>query len=111
MDTVLTEKERREVIRSVPFPVGSHWVNDVARAIEVAVLAKLREQELGAWQPIETAPKGIPILLRSKRGRVADGLWIIANSNCGGWAWAYVNIEPTHWMPLPAAPEAPKEKP
>jgi hypothetical protein len=54
------------------------------------------------WKPIETAPKdGTPLLLRSKKGRIADGTWITATSSCGGWAWAYVNQEPVEWRPLP----------
>jgi hypothetical protein len=58
------------------------------------------------WQPIETAPKdGTPILLRSKKGRIADGLWMAANNRVGGWLWAYVKAEPTHWMPSPDNPK------
>ena len=57
------------------------------------------------WQPIETAPKdGTPLLLRSKKGRIADGAWITATSSCGGWTWAYVNLEPIEWQPLPVEP-------
>ena len=57
------------------------------------------------WQPIETAPKdGLGVLLRSARGRIADGAWIAATSSVGGWAWAYINQEPTHWRPLPKPP-------
>lgn len=63
------------------------------------------------WQTIETAPKdGTHILLRHKKGRIADGCWLAANSSSGCWVWAYVKIEPTHWMPLPAAPGAAEER-
>lgn len=60
------------------------------------------------WLPIATAPKdGADVLLRSEHGRVADGAWGQpsgwANPNC--WVWPYINQEPTHWMPLPAAPK------
>ena len=60
---------------------------------------------MAGWQPIETAPKdGTPLLLRSKKGRIADGAWITATSSCGGWTWAYVNLEPIEWQPLPVEP-------
>ena len=60
---------------------------------------------MAGWQPIETAPKdGTPLLLRSKKGRIADGAWITATSSCGGWAWAYFNLEPIEWQPLPVEP-------
>ena len=59
------------------------------------------------WQPIATAPKdGKAILLRSKNGRIADGLWSAANSRTGFWAWAYVHQEPAEWMPKPGSPAA-----
>ena len=59
------------------------------------------------WQPIVSAPKdGKAILLRSKNGRIADGLWSAANSHAGFWAWAYVHQEPVEWMPKPGSPAA-----
>jgi uncharacterized protein DUF551 len=67
------------------------------------------------WQPIETAPKdGTDILTLSPNGvRVAkyspfafhpeSWAWYIAmdNSICSGGTYCH----PTHWQPLPAAPE------
>jgi len=57
------------------------------------------------WLPIETAPKdGTEVLLRSRKGRIANGLYRAANSETGFWAWAYVKQEPFEWMPLPPPP-------
>ena len=67
--------------------------------------------QVDQWLPIESAPKdGTPILLRSKKGRVADGLWVTVSGPKGYWAWAYVNVEPAHYMPLPAPPLAAAQK-
>lgn len=59
------------------------------------------------WQPIETAPKGVHVLLaaefdgpgdwRIKIGGYWDGVWHIY-----GGTWS-----PTHWMPLPNPPKEP----
>lgn len=82
------------------------------------------------WQPIETAPKdGTPILAWnekygaretrwelyregslafswSQEGKGPDGAWRWAEpQNNWGSSWA-----PTHWMPLPAAPDAAREQ-
>ena len=63
--------------------------------------------DAATWQPIASAPKdGKAILLRSKNGRIADGLWSAANSHAGFWAWAYVHQEPVEWMPKPGSPAA-----
>ena len=69
--------------------------------------AALAHKEADAWQPINTAPRdGTTLLLRSAKGRIASGDfgqpigW--ANPKC--WIWPYLNQEPTHWQPLPAAP-------
>jgi hypothetical protein len=71
---------------------------------------------LDAWQPIETAPKdGTAILLGARGGSwigkwlpvytsgyVPDNKWssLMLNHDHMGEKWQ----QPTHWMPLPAAP-------
>ena len=94
----------------IPEPWGDRWMkyeSDAKRMIELVrkfVAAPPTAQAEG-WRPIKTAPKdGTPLLLRSKKGRIADGAWITATSSCGGWAWAYVNLEPIEWQPLPVEP-------
>ncbi len=59
------------------------------------------------WQPIETAPRGVlEILLRSPKGKIANGYWgQECNRGKSAWVWPYVKSEPSHWMPLPAAPK------
>ncbi|MBB3010695.1 hypothetical protein [Cupriavidus alkaliphilus] len=62
--------------------------------------------EAERWQPIETAPNNIPVLVavefdgpndwRIKVGALQQGHWRIFG---GSWT-------PSHWMPLPAAPAA-----
>ena len=65
------------------------------------------------WQPIETAPGyeelihtkvilGNPVWPESEVGeRTKDGTWLIHNGNKYRWGCP----EPTHWQPLPQAPE------
>jgi len=81
--------------------------------------------EAVGWQPIETAPKdgsiidlfadgqrwsdcywGKPLHFCGEAGQYCDSDW---HSEPDGWTWSAVNEpfpfdEPTHWMPLPAAP-------
>ncbi len=80
---------------------------------ESTVSAPLAQAQIvSGWQPIETAPKDGTIIL---------GYWLGGKHDCaihatkfwvGRW-WEpnedYPQSEPTHWMPLPAAPQ--KEKP
>lgn len=67
------------------------------------------------WQPIETAPKdGTPILAYSaqypsKNRKISVTWWRGPWDNKGYVGWGEFNDQhfpATHWMPLPAAPEA-----
>jgi hypothetical protein len=60
------------------------------------------------WQPIESAPKdGSEILLANPDGSCAVG-WFKFKGHTTGWTDGdtFNMTWPTHWMPLPAAPEA-----
>ena len=60
-------------------------------------------QEPVAWQPIETAPKGLIVLIREPRCSGLAALYL------NGWKYESGGIcylEPTHWMPLPPSPDA-----
>jgi hypothetical protein len=67
--------------------------------------------ETAGWQPIETAPSGhFAVLLLFERGIVLSCFRDV----CGSWMaqsersphWRRLRGKPSHWMPLPAAPEA-----
>lgn len=83
--------------------------SDVARMLEIVAERPAPLAARTAWQPIETAPRdGTAVLV----------WWLLSTSDAGGiacfngerwtqrdglpYTWA-----PTHWQPLPAAPEAP----
>ncbi len=59
------------------------------------------------WRPIDTAPKdGTVVLLAGKQGRMADGYFGQPKgwANPDSWIWPFIHANPTHWMPMPAAP-------
>jgi len=64
------------------------------------------------WQPIETAPKdGLEVdLYVAEAGRIPDCQWRGAEwATRGDAGWERLPAEhfrPTHWMPLPKAPDA-----
>jgi hypothetical protein len=68
-----------------------------------------------AWQTIETAPKdGTNVLLLNRAGNMACGMWMESRGLGTGWflrggggpdLFFNDHYGPTHWMPLPAAPE------
>lgn len=63
------------------------------------------------WQPIETAPRDVRVLIRFRCGHVEDAT-IHPCSDDGGWIYCLFDGEqlmdthPTHWMPLPNPPKA-----
>lgn len=63
------------------------------------------------WQPIETAPKDAKQILATWADSWPNSPHVEAVYYFGGvWYYAYDgdahNRPPTHWMPLPAPPEA-----
>lgn len=97
-------------------PVGGVWPNDPEReanarlfAAAPALLAEVIERRARdaavAWQPIETAPSDVPLLLfcpdRGAANPERIELREFRNTRGGHeHAWA------THWMPLPEPPAA-----
>ena len=66
---------------------------------------------MGAWQPIETAPKNKELLLWVNvaigRPLVVQGCWYSVSKRDHGWIDTNgVKVPVTHWMPLPDAPAA-----
>jgi hypothetical protein len=81
---------------------------------------------VSGWQPIETAPRDVEVLVLLDDGRTAVAeYWapppveIDPDQTFGGWAYCLVGRgkydlglppsheigEPTHWQPLPEPPE------
>jgi hypothetical protein len=68
---------------------------------EIGGLMGSHVQNSKQWQPIETAPKGVRLLLFSPGHKISDDpdeRAVIITSTTRDWNWA------THWMPLPAPP-------
>ena len=66
--------------------------------------------QVPGWQPIETAPKNGRHLAVMKTGAMSVIVWLDADhpdADGEGWYehWNFDPVEPTHWMPLPAAAE------
>lgn len=60
------------------------------------------------WQPIETAlADGVLVFVPHKRGRIISGC-VVAKRRGEYWYTipTGIRIAPTHWMPLPDAPDA-----
>lgn len=63
------------------------------------------------WQPIASAPKDGSTILLCEGTRAFQGFWYADNGYWVPSAWGdYASLEesatnPTHWMPLPEAPE------
>ncbi len=101
LDALIAELEREaKVWDGQPnYPNPSKLYRRAADALSTA-------RRCGAWQPIETAPKGKDILV----GAFVGGAWFCSvytiTSDFWREDWETTESEPTHWMPLPTAPEA-----
>lgn len=98
----------------LPLDMNELWsrVENYARKMQRGnPKAKGMEGRMAGWQPIETAPKGGPILLFSPEEEVgqAVGMWADDKYNGPGFYECindeYMVIGPTHWQPLPEPPK------
>lgn len=72
-----------------------------------AVTREGRDEVTQEWQPIETAPKGTPVLVRTHPHYRAEGQIVVADSRDGVSWWTRpgrYSVGATHWMPLPDPP-------
>ena len=61
------------------------------------------------WQPIDTAPAGVWVMVWGARGTygTAEPCALVARRDAWGWAeFDGGAVEPIHWQPLPAPPSA-----
>ncbi len=66
------------------------------------------------WRSMESAPRDGTHILLCEGGNVSEGGWLTGammgaeDESCAGW-WSVNGVDnPTHWMPMPAAPEVSK---
>jgi hypothetical protein len=123
----LTESGAAEIARLTAELADEKAVVDVLRSElqdrlqkQRAAEAEVKEVRKDAWQPIGTAPKDGTEILLGYGGRVrpygngdyGDRAYVTARKfkpTQWGEGWGVEPFEtPTHWRPLPAAPEAPK---
>ena len=86
---------------------SNHRFIAAAREAVPALITRLRAAEARtAWQPIETAPRdGTLVLAWHPHWGGPDA---VRCSSRGQWTADWLpTCAPTHWQPLPAAPEAP----
>ena len=93
---VITEEKLLYFLDDLPDDMCRKTVERILRACT----------ELNAWQPIETAPTGRPILIVFK-----NGLYEVGELNINGVWICNVGIDydyedtPTHWQELPDDPK------
>lgn len=82
-----------------------------ADQIESMLAAHVEVAEAAGWQPIETAPKDgtVVILFNPDWDSVVSGRWTYSHRHQRElWALsgdAFIDPAPTHWMPVPPAPQ------
>lgn len=118
----VSQEEPWQVFRRLCTP-ATFWYDETGwKQRADAFIAALRAQQAAdaereriAWQPIETAPKdGSDVLLAGAFG-IRIGNWgphgrhrrkpVEYNGRLSNFERAWSEVDPTHWMPLPAPPE------
>ena len=82
------------------FDVDGESRKESAHAARAAIAAL---DGLRGWRPIETAPKTAEYVLMARSGDNLFGVGAVGPTEVV-WDWPWAR-PPTHWMPLPPAPE------
>lgn len=113
MDKADAVEKARRGLRALSLEAPEPVVRDLTALVESAFAALRSPQEDAGdgWRPIEAAPKdGTRIICWGPRLSVAECEWRPAWAGYpAGWYRSNQppEVHPTHWMPLPAPPEAP----
>jgi hypothetical protein len=103
------EQAASKFISNIPMATDRHL--ELVEALTILIHAQRAEAvaEATKWQPMETAPKDQPVLVR---GSEYMGIPSIAFFDTEQNVWRVETLNtfftlptPTHWMPLPAPPE------
>lgn len=86
-------------------------ISDANEIAELRDQLAKAEQRVAEWQPISTAPKDGTVFLGYKLGQFRE-CYKVPRDDCDMWCFGgtsgaddlFPNIKPTHWMPLPKAP-------
>lgn len=104
-------KELEEAIKILTRPAALDFTSVEGLVCIQAAQAHLDQLKNGGWRDISTAPKGVYILTYRVGNKSKNAIWsdraevsVIHEgwTSFSGWPSYY---QPTHWMPLPAAPE------
>lgn len=79
------------------------------------IVNNIERTTMAEWQPIETAPTDGTVVdlwivatdcqFRAPDFKFCDGRWVGSTSDESlDWHYGNVGMNPTHWMPVPAAP-------
>ena len=102
------ERKHLEAIKRAHGRVHFYQSMNVPCAIEdltAAISAALAACDDSQWRGMDSAPKDGTYLLMLVDGYHDIGRWFDASGGGGWWVCHCMPINPTHWMPLPVAPE------
>lgn len=126
--TALTPAEREEVVTAMCLAANApvSFAQFISQERMEAALTALESRGLvgGAWQPIETLPKGVEQFLgycpNYYVGRLGGSFAqvVVCEQDTGahfGFAGSHGKdhdgpLNPTHWLPLPKPPQQPQEE-
>jgi hypothetical protein len=85
-------------------------MDKIASGLNQAIGYAQGQREAMQWQPIQTAPKDGTDILVCGHGVIRTAQWSAKDQTFRVNAYAFIRIDPTHWMPLPDPPATGESK-